>query len=296
MIQLTIFTPTLNRKHLLPRLYQSLINQTNKDFIWMVIDDGSSDGTETLIQGYIDENILEIKYFWKKNEGMHSAHNLAYEKITTEWNTCIDSDDMMPENAVETIIGNLPRTIAENCYGLVGLDANFNFKLLGQKFPAELRKVKMMELQKVHHITGDKKLVFKTKIVRDLPPYPIFEGEKLVPLSYKSFEAEERGFFLETCNEILCLVEYQSSGSTKNRWSQYRKNPNGFAFLRLKKLNTNLPLKEKFKNALHLGSSVFFTKKFTQLFKNKYPFTVLALLPAGFLLNLIIRFKTYKGR
>lgn len=295
MKKLTIFTPTFNRKHLLPRLYQSLVRQTDKNFIWMVIDDGSTDETEELVKKFQTEHEIEILYFYKENEGMHSAHNWAYGRIYTEWNTCIDSDDQLPDNAVEIINLEISKINDENCYGLVGLDADFNGKILGQKFPDFLTKVEMMKLQSIHGITGDKKLVMKTDTMKNLPAYPIFKGEKLVPLSYKSLEAESRNLYLTPLNEILCLVEYQEDGSTRNMLQQYRRNPRGFAFLRRAKLNSNINRKEQVKSAIHLVSGVLFTGDYRDLFSTKNTLLILGSIPAGILLHLYIRLKTEKN-
>ena len=80
-----------------------MIRQTSKDFIWLIIDDGSTDNTKELVDGWIKENKIEIRYYWQENQGMHGAHNTAYELIDTELNVCIDSDDYMPDDAVEKI-------------------------------------------------------------------------------------------------------------------------------------------------------------------------------------------------
>ena len=96
MKTITIFTPTYNRAYLLPQLYNSLIEQTNKDFIWLVIDDGSNDNTKELIKNWQQKNKISIQYIYQENQGMHGAHNTAYKNIDTELNTCIDSDDYMP--------------------------------------------------------------------------------------------------------------------------------------------------------------------------------------------------------
>ena len=99
---LTIFTPAYNRAHTLPRTYASLLAQKSRDFVWLIIDDGSTDGTEDLVRGWMNsDNGFEIRYIRKENGGMHTAHNTAYENIDTELNVCIDSDDALAENAVE---------------------------------------------------------------------------------------------------------------------------------------------------------------------------------------------------
>ena len=96
MIKLTVFTPAYNRAHTLPRTYESLVKQDCKNFIWLIVDDGSTDQTEALVRKWQTENSgFEIRYIYKPNGGMHTAHNTAYENIDTELNICIDSDDCM---------------------------------------------------------------------------------------------------------------------------------------------------------------------------------------------------------
>ena len=92
---LTIFTPAYNRAHTLPRTYDSLCGQSCKNFIWLIIDDGSTDNTAELVRDWQNcDNGFEIQYIYKENGGMHTAHNAAYANIRTELNTCIDSDDI----------------------------------------------------------------------------------------------------------------------------------------------------------------------------------------------------------
>ena len=99
---LTVFTPAYNRAHTLPRTYESLCRQDCKDFIWLIIDDGSTDNTSELVKEWMSkDNGFEIRYIYKENGGMHTAHNVAYEHIDTELNTCIDSDDKLAEGAAE---------------------------------------------------------------------------------------------------------------------------------------------------------------------------------------------------
>ena len=102
--QLTVFTPTYNRAFCLGNCYESLKKQTCNEFKWLIIDDGSSDGTEQLAHSWIEEGIVDIHYVYQENQGMHGAHNTAYQLIDSELNVCIDSDDYMPVDAVEKII------------------------------------------------------------------------------------------------------------------------------------------------------------------------------------------------
>ena len=80
----TVVTCTYNRSKLIGSLYDSLLKQTDKNFKWLVIDDGSSDDTCQLIDKFIDENQIEIDYIYKTNGGKHTALNYAFENIDTE--------------------------------------------------------------------------------------------------------------------------------------------------------------------------------------------------------------------
>ena len=106
MKEITIFTPTYNRLYSMKRLYRSLINQTNKDFIWLIVDDGSTDKTEEYVREWINNNKIEIRYLYQKNQGKQVAHNLAVENCNTDFFICVDSDDYLTNNAVEIMISN----------------------------------------------------------------------------------------------------------------------------------------------------------------------------------------------
>src|SRR5690606_12966710 len=183
MKSLTVFTPTFNRAYCLDQLYSSLVNQTNKDFCWMVIDDGSTDNTEELIQSWIDDNLIQIHYHFQENQGMHGGHNTAYSLIKSPLNVCIDSDDFMPHDAVELILDKWEIIWDNPKYaGIVGLDSDKSGKIIGTKIPEELGETTLYSLYHQHNVEGDKKLVYKTEIVKKYPPYPLFEGERFVPL------------------------------------------------------------------------------------------------------------------
>ena len=138
MATLTVFTPTYNRAYILNQCYESLVRQSCKDFIWLIIDDGSTDNTKELVEDWMkNDNGFEIRYHYKKNGGMHTGHNVAYELIDTELNVCIDSDDFMPDNAVELIV-NFWREYGSDKYsGIVALDIYKNGEVIGCKLPNE---------------------------------------------------------------------------------------------------------------------------------------------------------------
>lgn len=86
---LTVFTPTFNRRELLTRCYESMCRQTNKDFVWMIVDDGSTDDTKKFADEWKKNSDLEIRYIYKDNGGLHTAYNVAIENIDTELCVCI---------------------------------------------------------------------------------------------------------------------------------------------------------------------------------------------------------------
>ena len=103
---ITVFTPTYNRAHLLPRLFQTLKMQTVQDFEWIIVDDASNDDTETVVQQFREEKTLfPIRYYKQKRGGKHRAINLAVELAAGSYFFIVDSDDWLPENAIELIIG-----------------------------------------------------------------------------------------------------------------------------------------------------------------------------------------------
>ena len=148
----------------------------------MDTDDGSTDNTRELIEKWIKEdNKFEISYIYKKNGGMHSAHNTAYENIDTELNVCIDSDDYMPDDAVEHIINtwNMCKDDKEIA-GIAGLDVYENSKeVIGTKFPEGLTKATLFDLYNKYGVSGDKKLVYRSELTKQYP-YPEYDGTNAI--------------------------------------------------------------------------------------------------------------------
>ena len=251
---LTIFTPSYNRAYCLNQCYESLMRQTNKGFIWLIIDDGSTDDTKALVQSWISENRIDIQYHYQDNQGMHSGHNSAYRLIKTELNVCIDSDDFMPDTAVEDILKCWKTTEnKESLSGIIGLDAFKNGQIIGQKIPEFIENTTLEDLHNKYKVSGDKKLVLRTEIVKKFPPYPIFPEERFVPLG-TLYLLIDKQYKLACLNKVLCIVEYMEDGSSRNIIKQYRRHPKGFQYARLLTLKHSNYLKVKFKNATHLIS------------------------------------------
>ncbi len=294
---LTVFTPTYNRAYILPQCYASMCRQTCKDFVWLVVDDGSTDGTRELVQSWqAEDNGFELRYVYQENQGMHGAHNLAYETIDTPLNTCIDSDDFMPDDAVEKILrfwqSCPPR---EDIAGFLALDADKQGSILGTTLPADKAPMTSYDVYYKYGVKGDKKFILRTDLTK-LYPYPIFPGEKYVNLATK-YSMLDRDYKLWLLNEPVCIVEYLPDGSSRNMIRQYFRNPRGFAYSR--KLCMQLPFasfKFRFVQAMHYVSSCLILRDRRWLADSPCKALTLLAAPAGVLwwLRLRILYKKEK--
>mgnify|MGYP002463249260 CR=1 FL=1 len=246
---LTIFTPTYNRAYTLHLGYEALLRQTCKDFVWLIVDDGSTDDTLEWVEKWIAERKIDIRYHYQENQGMHGAHNTAYRLIDTELNTCIDSDDYMPDDAVEKIITFWNAHGSKEVAGIIGLDADFQGNLIGTPFPSECRRTTLGGFY-AQGGRGDKKLVYCTDIIKQYPEYPIFEGEKYVSLGYK-YQLIDQDYPLLALNEVLVNVKYRPDGSSLNMYRQYIHNPQGFAFIRKSSMQLAPTSQRRFIEAMH---------------------------------------------
>lgn len=280
---LTIFTPTYNRAYTLPKCYESLKKQSNMDFEWLIIDDGSNDNTQDLVQNWIAEKKVLIRYFYQENQGMHGAHNRAYDLIETELNMCIDSDDYIPIDAVEKIITFWTKSGNEKYAGIVGLDASPIGEIIGTKLPEDIRESTLSNLYGKHKVKGDKKLVYRSDLTKKTPRYPIFPGEKYCPLSYKYILIDQE-YPLLLMNQILCYVEYLPDGSSMNIINQYKKNPKGFAFFRKTAMEFAPTYKERFRESIHYVSSSILMRNHKFLFDSPNKLTTLLATPFGIIL------------
>lgn len=289
MKTLTIFTPAYNRAHTLGRTYESLLRQTCDDFEWLIVDDGSKDSTKELVEKWMQEGKISIRYIYQQNQGMHGAHNTAYRNIDTELNTCIDSDDYMPDDAVETIVNFWKANGSDKYAGIIGLDCIENGNIIGTSFPKEMKETTLSDFY-AKGGKGDKKLVYRTEVIKQYPEYPIFEGEKYVGLAYK-YMLIDQDYSLLTLNKPLVVVEYQQDGSSMNMYRQYWNNPKGFAFYRKTEMVTTQSFIRRFKVCIHYVSSSFIMKNKTFIQESPQKFlTILAILP-GYVLYKYIKNK-----
>lgn len=255
MKTLTVFTPTYNRAHTLPRLYQSLCAQTSDDFEWLVIDDGSTDGTKDLVAQWKEESVIPIHYIYKENGGLYTGYNVAYLTIETELNVCIDSDDSMPADAVKEIVRIWKERGSELYAGITGLDCDMGTKEpIGGLFPEEMSECFFPELYAKRIHRGDSKQVMRTDLMRVVAPQEGYPGEKFFNPVYMLLQVTDK-YPVLLSNECFCLVEYQKEDSmSSNIWRQYLDSPRSFAKMRRLEMNLkHTTLFNRIRCALHFA-------------------------------------------
>lgn len=290
MATLTIFTPAYNRAHTLPRTYESLLVQDCKDFIWLIVDDGSSDNTAELVKAWqANDNGFEIRYIYKENGGMHTAHNTAYENIDTELNTCIDSDDCMAPGAVEKILCKWESVRDCGYAGIIALDSDMEGTIIGQGFPEDLTETTLMDYYAAGG-SGDKKLIYRTDVINQYPPYPVFEGERYVALAYK-YRLIDQDYKLTVLNEVVCNVDYQPDGHSTGMWKEYVRSPRGFAFWRKVCMQYPESNKRLVVDTIHYVAESLIAREKHFVRKSPQKVLTLAAIPLGAVLSAYIRAK-----
>lgn len=287
---LTVFTPTYNRAYTLWKGYEGLKRQTCKDFKWIIVDDGSTDNTRELVSGWIKENLVPIEYYYKKNGGMHSAHNEAYRHIDSELAVCIDSDDYMTDNGVELIITRWRKEGKDNHAGMIGLDIYENGSVIGTSFPENLHECKTYDLARKHGVYYDKKYVYRSDVIKQYLPYPEFEGERFGTVNFL-YQKIDHDYDMLCSNDVYCVVEYMPDGLTINIYEQHKKSPRTRAY-ESDVLISYVPYwQEKLKRAAQYVSSAIFAKDLKLLFQTKNKAWVFSAIPIGIIYNVYLRFK-----
>ena len=291
---ISVIIPAYNVAPWLPRCLDSVLAQTYSKLEIIVVDDGSTDNTAELVKVWqAEETEFEIRYLYKENGGMHTAHNAAYANIDTELNVCIDSDDALADGAVRCIVDLWEKTDRRKY--AIGLDADISTgKVIGMGFPEDMKETTLAGFYDAGG-SGDKKLVYRTDIMKESPPYPVFEGEKYVSLGWK-YQLCDQKYKLVTTNTVLCNVEYQPDGSSRNMLRQYLRNPQGFAFIRKENLKYIRDWKRNVTDVIHYCSSSQISGNPHYVRESPRPFLTALCIPAGRLLTAYIRKHERKGK
>lgn len=229
-MRITVFTPTYNRAYIIENLYHSLQRQTFRDFEWVVVDDGSTDNTETLFLQILNEdNFFPIRYVKTENGGKHRAINKGVSMATGDLFFIVDSDDYITDDALETIDSvekSIPIKEKHTFAGVCGLSAYSPAKIIGTTFDGEFLDITMLERSR-YNITGDKAEVFYTKIMC-MYPFPCFDNENFLTECVVWDKIAHDGYLLRFFNTSIKLCDYLPDGLTAKGWKLMVDNPKGY--------------------------------------------------------------------
>lgn len=225
-MSITIFTPTYNRRHLIERLYQSLLAQTEKNFEWLVVDDGSTDDTEKYFTEISSKHQpFLIHYIKQENGGKHRAINKGVQKASGELFFIVDSDDFLTENAIEKInqwVATLDDT--HKWAGIAGLKGLSKNKVVGQHNSTLYIDAKNSERRK-YNLLGDKAEVYFTDILKQ-HTFPEIPGENFISEEIVWNAIARDGYYIRWFNEIIYICNYLEGGLTKDNFKD-RNTPQG---------------------------------------------------------------------
>lgn len=292
---LTILTPTYNRGNTLPNLYLSLKNQTNKNFEWIIVDDGSEDNTKKVVNNFISDSNFKIKYIKKINGGKHTAINKGVENINSDFVFIVDSDDFIANNSVEIIYNTWSKYFNNpNISSLWFLIKDKNNEIIGDEFPKNEFISNYKNVLINNNISGDKKAVYRTNILKEFP-FPSFRNEKFLGegIIHKRISDKYNSVFI---NKAIYIADYLEDGLTASGRKLRIKNPLGGMAISNEFISNGINLKYKIKKSILYTTYGFFSDKQLKEIFNDCNSVLLFLLtyPISLLLYLYWRLKYLK--
>lgn len=283
-VPLTILTSTYNRGKKLMKLYRSLLKQTNYQFQWLIIDDGSTDSTEQELKNILDSQApFTITYVRKNNGGKHTAINYSHKYIMGKYLVIIDSDDYLSTNAVDTVIKEWDLYGKDNdIAGITFQRGSVDGKVFDSFVKGEYVSDFATETNRGLH--GDHCETVRTDYFKNFM-FPVFKNERFI--------AEAAMWYLITkyhkvvySDRIVCYSKYLEDGLTKKGRKLFLNNPKGAQWHARVFLNTDFSPKIRIKNALLFSCySILQHKKRKNLSLKHHEKTIVTVFwPFGFLL------------
>lgn len=254
---LTIFTPVYNRIDTLERLYESLLRQTSKEFQWIVVNDGSTDGSGELIKKFQKNSPFELIYKYVQNGGKMRAINEGVVLANGEFFLIVDSDDYITDDCVEKVLSygkNLPNSMGGMIFRKMDIATK---KTTGKPYPKNIIDSSPIEIVYEYGIDGDKAEVFRTELLRE-NPFNVYEGEKFIPEAIVWVKIGEK-YKMRYIDEGIYYFEYLEDGYTRNFQKLMRNNPKGFREYYSFMLSYSLPLKNKIKFLIRYLQANYYT-------------------------------------
>ena len=202
-------------------------------FNWLIVDDGSTDNTEELVSSFMEQAPFRITYIKQPNGGKQRAWNAAVEVCDSELFMCVDSDDVVPDNLVSTIVGRWSQVRGDNhIAGMIGLCGRDEKTALSGGMPSGVTRTTMWDLYYRYGHKGDTAQVYRTCILREFP-FEVEPGEKFIAETFVFHQIDQK-YNLLVIDEVLIIREYLEDGYTANVRKITRNNPVGY--LKLKRM------------------------------------------------------------
>lgn len=254
-MKITIFTPSYNRANLLYEAFKSLCNQTCKDFEWLIVDDGSTDNTKEVVQSFIKQNCIYIRYYKKENGGKHTAINYGVKKAKGELFWILDSDDGLPFDAVERVIGYVEQMKETNSAGICGYMAHHNGKIIGCPVVKEPCVVSSLQMRYKMKLTGDMMEIFLTSVLREFP-FPEISGERFCPEILVWYRIAQK-YNLLLIPDVIYERDYLDGGLTDNIIKIRMQSPIGSMITYSELFNYEIPFLQKLRSAINYWRFAF---------------------------------------
>lgn len=249
---ITVFTPTYNRAHLLPRLYESLCSQTFTDFEWVIVDDGSVDDTKGLSLSLPkrEGTFFPIRYFYQENGGKHRAINRGVKEAQGELFLILDSDDSLPPDSLERIAYYYEQIRDDKSFGGVcGYMAHHDGTIIGHGNDAEILDTNSIDLRNKYHVQGDMCEVFRTSVLREIP-FPEIPGEKFVPEALVWNRIAQK-YKLRVFHHVVYYRDYLDGGLTDKIVRIRMKSPVASMMTYAEMTTFDIPFMQKVKAAIN---------------------------------------------
>lgn len=277
---LTFFTPAYNRAYTLPRLYESLLRQTDSRFEWVIVDDGSKDNTEDLVNGWINDGKIKIVYQKQENQGKHIAVNTGVNIASGELFFIVDSDDFVSDDATQKVFDFWEEQQPDETISGILSYKNFSTgKLSGFKLPENVKKCKFRDTIRKYGSYGEKTMIYKTDVLKKYP-YPKFKGERFLGESYV-FNQIDDNYDMLVLDDVLYYFEYQENGLSQDFRKLYRNNPNGFLICYEQSVKYQKSFKRQIKTYAHICCLRLRLHKYFKGFKGGAIFKKLLATPLG---------------
>lgn len=218
-IRITVFTPVYNRKHTIHRVFDSLMSQTYKDFEWLVIDDGSTDGIKSVIDDYAEKADFKVSYYYKKNGGKHTAINMACGLIETEYMIILDSDNSLISDALKKMLSfwdAIPEEKRSEYWGVVGLDIYADSgETVGEKFPEGINESEN-PAKLAAAVAAERFACIRTDVLKQFP-FPEPEGTTFITESvvWNKIDKSYKQYYV---NEPFLIYYSNEPDSLTNAW------------------------------------------------------------------------------